>query len=166
MKCEEILKLLPLYQRGLLGTEEAETVSIHLASCSACRDALEAETRISDGLDSFFDEGAGNFSPVSVEEILGGTRKERLFRPSRQGRFNRKVIFRYGAIAATLILVLWASFYLRHAPSLDFKPVQNAPIRIAALGQSPVRIPEIREIHRETTVTRLKENVIWISYKN
>ncbi len=44
-KCDEILKLLPDYQAGLLEDARRESVQAHLAACASCRAELEALER-------------------------------------------------------------------------------------------------------------------------
>jgi len=64
------------------------------------------------------------------------------------------------------VLVLWFSVLFRQSPATGINLVQEAPVRIAFMNENPVRTPEVRNVQRRTTVTRLKENVIWISYTN
>ena len=166
MNCKRIQELLPLYQKGLLDPEMSETVSRHLLSCGDCRQALEVETRISDSLDAVF--SSLNSEMPSAEslatEVLKKGRKEALSENHTHRRL--KYVFRFGAVAATVLLTLWLSLLLRKGETPEISLVQEAPVRSVSLARNPVRTPKFREIQRKSTITRLKENVIWISYTN
>ena len=166
MKCKEVQKLLPLFQRGLLDAEMTKLISDHLTSCESCRDALELEQRVSDRLDTLFREKAEGVSSVDIaENVLKRSHSEKV--SVYRGHTRLKLVYRFGAAAATVVLVLWLSSLFHHvSPVIEIGRVQEAPVRTAFLPESPVRKPQIRDIQRKATVTRLKENVVWISYTN
>ncbi len=166
MNCKEVQKNLPLFQQGLLNADMSRQVSDHLSSCESCRGALALENRISDSLDGLFSQKTEGMASVGVtaEWVLKKSHEDESF--TNRIRSRMKIVYRFGAVAATVVLVFWFSFLFRHTPATEINLVQEAPVRTAFLNESPVRIPEIRNVQREITVTRLKENVIWISYKN
>ncbi|NOZ12907.1 MAG: zf-HC2 domain-containing protein [Acidobacteria bacterium] len=164
MDCKEIRNLLPLFQRGLLDADTAKAVSGHLVSCAQCREALELENRISAGLDSLFDGKADEMKLSGIaDRVLEESTGEK---PVSDVRFPVKRVFYGGALAATVVFALLFSFLFHHTSISEINLIREAPVRTALLNHSPVRAPEIRDIQRKTTVTRLKENVVWISYKN
>ncbi len=166
MKCKEVQKLLPSFQRGFLDAEMTKLVSDHLASCESCREALALEQRVSDHLDDLFSEKAKSAAAVDIAEIVL-KRSHREGVSTYRGHTRLKLVYRFGAAAATVVLVLWLSSLFRQvSPVIEIGRIQEAPVRTAFLPESPVRKPEIRDIQRKATVTKLKENVIWISYTN
>lgn len=165
MKCNEFQDYLALFQKGQLDVDMSKQVSDHLSSCEACRRALELENRISGRLDMLFAAESGEMASARIAEIvLKKSREEDL--SVKRGRSRMKLVFRFGAVAATVVLVLWFSVLFRQSPATGINLVQEAPVRIAFMNENPVRTPEVRNVQRRTTVTRLKENVIWISYTN
>ncbi|RLE18277.1 MAG: hypothetical protein DRJ14_04230 [Acidobacteria bacterium] len=165
MKCKEIQDILSLYHQGLLDTDLAEQVARHLSHCESCKEALMQEKRISDGLNDLFGRDEMSSVPEDIAElVLEKSQRELPVKLHR--RSPVKLIFRFGAVAATVLLTLWLSFLFRHSPAVEIDMVQDAPVRTVLFSDSPVRTPQIREVQRKATVTRLKENVIWISYKN
>lgn len=166
MKCKEIQRQLPLFQQGLLDERMTKLVSDHLTSCESCREALALEERVSERLDSIFHEEVESVGAVDIAEtVLKRSHSENL--PVNHGRTRLKLVYRFAGVAATVVLVLWLSFLFRNvSPVIEIGRVQEAPVRTAFLPESPVRKPQIRDIQRKATVTRLKENVIWISYTN
>ncbi|MCK5879594.1 MAG: zf-HC2 domain-containing protein [Holophagae bacterium] len=165
MKCKEFQDYLPLFQRGLLDGEMNKQVSEHLDSCGSCRSALALENRISGGLDMLFAMESMELAPDGIADRVLKKPREEDFSVKR-GRSRVKLVFRFGAVAATVVLVLLFSFLFRHSPTTGIDLIQEAPVRTAFMNESPVRTPEVREVQRRTTVNRLKENVIWISYTN
>ncbi|NOY22183.1 MAG: DUF3379 domain-containing protein [Acidobacteria bacterium] len=166
MKCKEFQDYLPLFQRDLLDTDMNKQVSDHLSSCEACRRVLALENRISGHLDMLFTMESAELVPDGIADRVLEKFQQSEVLSVKRGRSRVKLVFRFGAVAATVVLVLWFSFLFRHSPTAGIDLIQEAPVRTALLNESPVRTPEIREVQRRTTVTRLKENVIWISYTN
>jgi anti-sigma factor RsiW len=166
MKCKEVQKLLPSFQRELLDAEMTKLLSDHLASCESCQETLALEQRVSEHLDAVFREEADSAAAVDIAEIvLKRSHSERV--STYRGHTQLKLVYRFGAAAATVVLVLWLPSLFRNvSPVIEIGRVQEAPVRTAFLPESPVRIPEVRDVQRKSTVTKLKENVVWISYTN
>ncbi|PJB81411.1 MAG: hypothetical protein CO090_03265 [Acidobacteria bacterium CG_4_9_14_3_um_filter_49_7] len=166
MKCKEIQEFLPLFQKGLLDPELTKLTSDHLTSCELCREALTLEKRVSDRLDTLFREKAEGASSVDIAEMVLKRSHGEQFSINHE-RKRLKLVYRFGAAAATVVLVLWLSFLFRQVnPVIEIGMIQEAPVRTAFLPESPVRTPKVRDVQRKSTVTRLKENVVWISYTN
>ncbi len=165
MDCKKIQNLLPLFQRGLLDADTAKEVSEHLISCKRCRGDLMLEKRISTGLDSLFGPKADEMNVFGIADRV--LKESCELEPDPAKVYSPvKRIFYLGALAATVVFVLLFSFLFHHTPVNEIDLMRDAPVRTAFLNHSPVRAPEIRDVQRKITVTRLKENVIWISYKN
>jgi len=159
MNCDQVLNCLTALERAHLSASERTALEEHLAVCPACAQTARLERQLDRELDDLFgpmDQAAATHQ-LEGSRILAANRTHRAF-----------IWMARTAVAAVFVVSLTLAVFWRSGGNGSIRDVLlDSPVRQASIASPLMRIPEIREqTQLAVDVSRLRDNIIWVSIRN